>query len=240
MPAGDVKLGQLATLRNKLIELDALLKEERKVTARLRDQSEKKNEQLAIVDAEIAAETERFRWKKEEILFSIRSNRQDVTGRVELMKAEEKRLLQELADSDLVQLHNERLHARLKEVSSEHMQTSSANFQERERKKQKDFDIRMEMEEMLRKMIKNVDESYQQEAVLKMQREASQANIENERIHTEFSIREAKTEALIRQQQISYEQLMRTRIERDVMSVSTEMQEKNIQKLTKQNMLHEK
>lgn len=68
-----------------------------------------------------------------------------------------------------------------------------------------------------------------------MELEASQANSENDRIYTEFDIREARTNALIRQQQASYEQLMQVRIERDVVQVSVQMQEKGILDLTEQN-----
>lgn len=68
-----------------------------------------------------------------------------------------------------------------------------------------------------------------------MKLEASQADVENERIHREFDIREAKTEALIRHQQKSYDRLMRLRIELDMMTISTDIQEKNIMKLIQQN-----
>lgn len=71
-----------------------------------------------------------------------------------------------------------------------------------------------------------------------MELEASQANSENDRIYTEFDIREARTNALIRQQQASYEQLMHVRIERDVVKVSVNMQERGIQDLSLQNELH--
>ena len=71
-----------------------------------------------------------------------------------------------------------------------------------------------------------------------MELEASQANSENDRIYTEFDIREARTNALIRQQQASYKQLMHVRIERDVVKVSVNMQERGIQDLSLQNELH--
>eukprot|EP01039_Chlorochromonas_danica_P002754 gene2754-3007_t len=235
MPTGDARLGDLAKLRNRLLELDALLKEERKVTSRLRDQSEKKSEAIAVVDAEIAAEMERFRWKREEIIFTVSNTVQDCRQRIESLRMEEKQLAQDLAESDLVQHRNDRLHLRLKETSATHLSNTRAYQQEREGRQGKDFDRRMTMEEMLRKMIKGVDQNYQKEAISKMQLEASQANLENERIHTEFSIREAKTEALIRQQQLSYDQLMRCKIERDVMALSVEVQEKNIDRMTRQN-----
>jgi hypothetical protein len=71
--------------------------------------------------------------------------------------------------------------------------------------------------------------------ISKMELEASQANSENDRICTEFDIRESRTNALIRQQQASYERLMRVRIERDVVHVSVQMQERGIHELTAQN-----
>jgi hypothetical protein len=73
-----------------------------------------------------------------------------------------------------------------------------------------------------------------------MELEASQANSENDRIYTEFDIREARTNALIRQQQASYEQLIQVRIERDVVKVSVQMQEKGIADLTDQNEIQTK
>jgi hypothetical protein len=239
MPVSDSKLGELSKLRNRLLELEVLLKEERKVTARLRLQSEKKNEQIAIANAEITAEAERFRWKKEELLYAIKNNEQDAKSRIAFLKFDERHILEELAESDLTQHHNERLHAQLKELSAEHNQVSLTFSLELEKRKQKDFGTRMAMEEMLRKMLKNVDATNQLEGVSKLQLEASHANLENERIRTEFSIREAKTEALIRQQKHSYDQLMRVKIERDVMAASTEVQEDNIQKMTQQNAIND-
>jgi uncharacterized LabA/DUF88 family protein len=165
MPSQDSKVGELAKLKNKLLELESQLKEERKTTARLRDQSEKKLQQTALVDAEIAAEVEKFRWKREEILFSIRTNQSETDQQLDQMKNEEKLILEEIAEFDLVQFENEKLHTQLKKIALEQKENSSLQFRERERKKQKDFDIRMAMEEMLRKTIKNVDESYEREAV---------------------------------------------------------------------------
>jgi hypothetical protein len=68
-----------------------------------------------------------------------------------------------------------------------------------------------------------------------MKFEASQANVENDDIYKEFDLREKKTEALIRQQQQSYDELMKVRIEKDVLAMSIKMQEKNIKKFRRQN-----
>lgn len=72
-----------------------------------------------------------------------------------------------------------------------------------------------------------------------MQFEASQANLENDTILLEFDLRETKTTALIRQQQKSYEDLMKLRIERDVVAMSNTIQEKNIMKLRELNVTTE-
>lgn len=73
-----------------------------------------------------------------------------------------------------------------------------------------------------------------------MQYEASQANIENESIHREFDLRESKTEHLIKEQQKSYENLMKIKIARDVLGISTEILEKNIKVLNEQNDRNQK
>lgn len=61
------------------------------------------------------------------------------------------------------------------------------------------------------------------------------ANAENKKIHAEFELREERTENLIRQQQLSYDALMTMHIERDVLAVSTSMQEKHIKNIGLQN-----
>jgi transcription initiation factor IIF auxiliary subunit len=73
-----------------------------------------------------------------------------------------------------------------------------------------------------------------------MHLEASLANVENDRIHKEFDLREAQTEDLIRQQQYSYDELMKIKIEKDVVEISAKILEKNIQKLTNQNSINER
>ncbi len=73
-----------------------------------------------------------------------------------------------------------------------------------------------------------------------MKYEASQATVENEEIYKEFDLREKKTEDLIRQQQHSYDQLMKLRIEKDVLGMSIKIQEKNIKKFRNQNIGLEK
>lgn len=165
MPITDNKVAELAKLKNKLVEIEARLKEENKITARLKAHNEKKMHQITRVETELAAEQERFRWKREELNFNIMSIENEANAKMQKMKTEEKDLLEELAEFEVTQFENERLHLKLKQISSEQINQASQQLEEREKRKQKDFDTRMAMEEILRKIVKNVDESYQQEAV---------------------------------------------------------------------------
>lgn len=152
-------------MKNKLIELELTLKEERKAVARLRDQGEKKLTQIMDVDADIAAEQERFRWAKEDWLFQIRSAESEAQMRIETMKEEQKKLLEDISEFAVLQFENEQLHVKLKNLSIEHKKVSRQQWEEREKKKQRDFDLRMQMDEIFRKTLKNVDENYEQQAV---------------------------------------------------------------------------
>ncbi len=165
MPPGDSRNVELSRMKNKLIELEGALKEEKKVVARLRDQGEKKLQQIMDVDTDIAAEQERFRWAKEDWLFQVRSAENDASIKVASMKEEQKNLLEEISEFAVLQYENEQLHIKLKNLSIEHKKVTLNQFEEREKKKQRDFDLRMQMDEIFRKTLKNVDENYEQQAV---------------------------------------------------------------------------
>jgi DNA repair exonuclease SbcCD ATPase subunit len=165
MPSVDPRVAETSRIKNKILEVESQLKEGRKISARLRDQCEKKLSQIADVDQDIAAEKERFRWQKEELHFVMTSMEEESQLRIKRMKEEEKTLLQDIAEFDVIQYENECLHKKLKDLAEEQKISQRQQVEERERKKQKDFDLRMEMEEVFRKMIKSVDENYEREAV---------------------------------------------------------------------------
>ena len=60
MPAQDSKVSELSKLKSKLIELENQLKEEKKITMKLREKSESKIQQIMLTDTLIAEEIERF------------------------------------------------------------------------------------------------------------------------------------------------------------------------------------
>jgi hypothetical protein len=73
-----------------------------------------------------------------------------------------------------------------------------------------------------------------------MAAEAYFANLENHRIHHEFDLREMKCEKLIREQQKSFDKLMKIRLEKDVLSASIEVQRTHMNELIKSNSNHER
>lgn len=235
MPVADAgRAAEISKLKNKLVEVEAQLKEQKKIGFKLRDNSTKKIEEINSLNASIVAEIERFRWRKEQSLFTRKSVVEKANEQLKKIIKRQEALKEEMAYFDILVYENEMLHSSLKDIAMEQLTNSRDQSAEREKKKQSNFDTRMAMEEILRKTIKNFDFDYKSEAINKMQVEASQASSENLKIFAEFDLREAKTNELIRQQQISYEQLMKLKIERDVASVSTDIQENDITKMTRQ------
>ena len=165
MPAADSRLTELGKLKNKILEAEIQLKDEKKIAAKLRENSEKKIHQLSLSDDAITAELESFRWKKEQLVFSKESFEEETYQKINSLRREEQEIREAIAMYDIVELENEKLNLRLKEVSTAYLANSKQQIAERETKKQKNFDTRMQMEEMLRKTIKNFDRNYQQDAV---------------------------------------------------------------------------
>lgn len=165
MPSQDPRIVELSNLKKKVLEVETQLREEKKISSRLRETSEKKIEQVNVIDSEIAAEMERFRWKKEEILFQLKANEEEIKKKLNSLKSQEKGLLTDIADYDIQHSENQRLQARLKALSGEYQRTLKEQSEERNQRAQKNFDTRMAMEEIMRKMIKNVDSTYENDAV---------------------------------------------------------------------------
>jgi len=83
--------------------------------------------------------------------FQLKHMEEQTKAKVKGYKAEEKQILIEIAEFDLLQHQNEKLHVRLKLASLEHKAATSESLKEREQRKQKNFDTRMAMEDIMRK-----------------------------------------------------------------------------------------
>ena len=152
-------------LKNKIIEVENHLKESKKLSAKLRETMEKKIHQISIVDGHIAEKIEEFRWKKAEILQEHRFIEDVKNTEVHNLKMKTAQIIEEISSFDVIQFENDCLHLKMKDISAADYQNMQRQLVEKEKRKQKDFDARMALEEIMRKMIKNSDADYKRAAV---------------------------------------------------------------------------
>jgi hypothetical protein len=225
----DAKKQEINVLYGKVSEIESSLKEEKKINARLRGDLAAKVHQLTGIEKSIVEEQEHYRWTK-----SDDTNKMDVTSSEGRKRIEELDLLDgdmavEMAEHDLMEEENERLHARLKRVAIEHFQASVAQKEEREMRKQGSFEMRATMEQILRRTLKEVDREYMLKANDKMDSEADWARIENAKLKKEAIKRQENCASLVRQQQESYEELVHVKVQKDVLHESAIKQEESSQ-----------
>ena len=165
MPINDVKTSEMAKLKTKMLEVEAQLREEKKITAKLRDNSEKKTQHIMSLDAEIAAEVESFKWKREKNISDRRFLTDESTSYLDELTDRELLIKHTIAEFDLIVYENDMLHNMIKEVSTEQIKNASVQAKERDKKSQRNFDARIEMEDVHRHTIMGFNNEYQKEAV---------------------------------------------------------------------------
>lgn len=210
-------------LKNKLSDLESQIKEGRKTNERLKAESDKKMGVLMKIESDITSETERFKWKREELLRRHRAVDEQNQMKLKDIKKQQIECNIELGSFDIAESENERLHSILQRHSSEEYKLSTTHHKEREIRKQKAFDTRMALEEILRKTITFFDNEYQLKAIEKMELEAQNAKIENYNLLIEHERREKQCDELIRKQQMSYDNYMKAKVQVDVLLASCAM-----------------
>ena len=98
----------------------------------------------------------------------------------------------------------------------------------------------MLLDQVLRSTIKMFTKDYHRKAVSRMDQEAVNATIENVKLYTEFDLREQTCVNLIKQQKLSYEQLMKLRIETEVIAATSAMHQEGTQKLEKDQIKYQR
>jgi hypothetical protein len=105
--------------------------------------------------------------------------------------------------------------------------------------KQKHFDTRMSLDSVLRDTIKMFTTDYHQQALAKMDVEAANALKDNVKLYSAFDDREETVEVLIKQQKQSYEQLMKIRIEKEVVEATSLMHEQIVESMEQEQFRYE-
>lgn len=157
-------------------------------------------------------------------------------------------------------MQNATLHNLLKKITYQYLNDKNLRILEKETNMQKNFDIRMSMDQILRKTIRNFDNEYKQKAIVKMHEEAHLVKLDNNklvlffnilnykyyfiieyyRLMLEFARREETCSSLIKQQQQSFEHMMKSKVELEVIETSTLLQEQLVHSLEKQQIHEEK
>jgi hypothetical protein len=159
---------EITKLKNRIIELETHLKESKKLSLKLKETVEKKTQQIFGVEKEIIEAVESYRWKKGDLLQRGISIEEISTAQIKSLRNQTNLISQEISGADIVLYDNTKLHEKLKEVSTLQIKNFQNQSSEREKIKQKDFDTRMAMEEIMRKIIKNSDAVYKQDAVINL------------------------------------------------------------------------
>ena len=223
----DAKKQDINVLYGKISEVESSLKEEKKVNARLRSDLGAKVHQLTSIEKSIVEEQEHYRWTKSDNSSRIVVISGEGEGRIAQMDDLDHSMQVEMAEHDFLEEENERLHARLKELAMEHYQATAAQTEEREQRKQNSFEMRATMEQILRRTLKEVDLEYMMKARAKMDAEADWARQENAKLKKEAVKRQENCASLVRQQQESYEDLVRVKTQKDVVEETALKQEES-------------
>ena len=132
---------------------------------KLREALEKKIHQVSIADENIAEVVENFRWKKEELTNMINNQKNEAHDKIQTMKEKIVKIKLEISGMSLFKHESDLLNSRLKELCTEQRQNQELQRKDLDKKKQTNFDLRMAMDEIMRKVIKSSDEDYLNEAV---------------------------------------------------------------------------
>lgn len=226
-----LRLEEVAAIKNKLNEVEAQLKEECRINLKLRSEAEQKQTKLNMIEDTILAETEKMKWSVDNVLSAKIAFEEVSKKRIKELIEREIKLNEDISCFDLILNENARIEVQLKEVASHYFELHERNIAEHEARKQKNFDTRMSLDQVMRETIKDFTIDYEKRSALKMGGESEQASLENEKLFNEFSLREVKCEGLIKQQKESYEQLMRLRIAREVVSATAQIHQESVAQL---------
>ena len=99
------------------------------------------------------------------MIYSLAIRNRTYIPRMKEIEEEEREILMYIAEKDYVEKENATLHAWLKASVVQYETEKAIRDEEKEVALQRSFDIRMSMDQILRKSIRNFDADYQQKAV---------------------------------------------------------------------------
>lgn len=220
---------EVSNLKNKLSELEEQLKEGKKLHTRLINEDDRKIELIRNINNSIIEEKEKYAWKKMSLLSRYEQFHRDNDDKIKDATTLKHDLTLDLAGYDVLKEENKKLQLRLKQVAYEYYKQRDEQDEEKETRKQMCFDINSKLDSILHKAIKSYEKEHANKALEDMNVESEVALKQNMQLLTEYDAREEKCETLVRQQQNSFDTYNKLHLEREVIEMTMETQEKTRQ-----------
>lgn len=218
---------EVSSLKNRLSELESQLEENKKLNKRLRNDAEKKITAINDVNKRIAKENEQHKWKKEHLISKISDIEIESARKTEIYNQTEKDITINLSGFDDVEYENKKLQERLRKISIEYYDVQLVMQEERELRKQNNFELNLKLDSVLRQTIAKFNKQYLERANSTLEEEATLAMQDNKRLFEEYGLREQACGALVDKQLSSFEERAKLHLEKEVVAATTDSQEQS-------------
>lgn len=165
MPGIDSKQTEIARLKSKLIEVESILKEQKRTNARLLEHLEKRKKLNNQIEDEIITNLENHKWKKQELTLKKTMLEQEVYDKMKNGIAREGELNQLLSSYDVSKEINTKLHENFAALLKECNELKEANHLEKEELNKTFLKRRIAIEEIVRKTMKSMTADFEIKAV---------------------------------------------------------------------------
>ena len=219
-------------IKNRIHDVEEALHEERKVNMKLRYEAETKLAQIARLDESLAKSTEEHKWS---VLYLRRQLTVVEEENVDMNKELDKAIAvitEEISAFSNIEDQNEMLHTRLRDISKTYFEEKSKWDEEIEMAKTLHFDLRMQMDKILRKNLRDLREGYQNRAIDDMGVHVNQARKENEELRRERNKKNVLVNLMMHRQVRGYEKKTRAHIEMEVMATSAQLQQERVKAMS--------
>lgn len=214
----------ISGIKNRIHDLEEAIQEERKINIKLKREEETKSELIARVDESLAAITEQHRWAMMEMKHKKNNLEETLQDDQEEFQERMSDIAIEIAAYGQAGDDNDPLHARLKEVARVYYADKAIWQEEVRAMKKQHFDLRMQMDKILRKTLRGFKDGYRDNAHGTMDEHVRRARRENESLRRERNKQNATVNHMMQKQAEGYEKKKRAHMEMEVMATAAHFQ----------------
>ena len=226
-------------LKRKLDEGEMMLQEEQKVRERVTREKQGMEDQLASLKQTLSQEQS----KHDEVL--ERMERENVrrsallAERIKNLEAHRKELEQSLHSHDLVEGEHTRLCHVVNTLKEEVGSEVKAHEEEESKLREEAFNMRMQLENVSRRTLRELDREYERRAVTQMREGSTQAANENQQLCDELAQQSESVLTLMHAQDTMTSRLHDAHIERTMLQDTSSLQANRIKSLERRHAGHE-